>query len=146
MWQWSFLLKHLPLRVNSMRNRLPNVRHHSQTLGKVPTHRLLNFPGWQSSAPSREHPSADRELEPGKKKKLRVRCATDRCGWRVRGRASCTSVSPKFSLSPVPLSLSLFHSSYLSQTVCCINSDTFPHRGIRTAQRWDAAFFSTYIS
>lgn len=116
-----------------MRNRLPNVRHHSQTLAEVPTRRLLNFPGWQSSAPSREHPSAHPDLEPGKK--LRVRCATDWCAWRVRGRASCTSVSPKFPLSLSCLSLSLsvcnFHSPYLSQTVCCINSDTFPHGGIK---------------
>lgn len=120
-----------------MRNCLPNVRHHSQTLGEVPTHRLPNFPGWQSSAPSREHPSADRELESGGGE-LRGRRATVWSGWRVRGRAICTPLSPKFSLPrlPLPLSLSLtnFHSSYLSQTVCCINSDTFPHRGIKTAQ------------
>lgn len=130
---------------NSMRNRLPNVRHHSQTPGEVPTHRLLNFPKVAKFSPFQRTSLRWSRVETRqKKKKLRVRCATARCAWRVRGRASCSSVSPKCSPSLLPLSLSNFHSSYLSQTiVCCTNSDTFPHRGIKTAQRWHAAFFGT---
>lgn len=110
-----------------MRNRLPSVRHHSQTPGEVPTPKL---PKGGKVQPLPENiPPLIESWNQWREKKLRVRCATARCAWRVRGRASCSSVSPKCSPSLLPLSLSNFHSSYLSQTtVCCTNSDTFPQR------------------
>lgn len=160
MWQPSFPPKTSP----SARHptRCVTVSRTSATIHKlsvnVPTHRPLKLPRVAKFSPFQRtsffvsliESWNQRKTEKKKKKKLRLRCATDWCGWRVRGRASCTS--PNFSLSPSrpslspSLSLSNFHSSYLSQTVCCINSDTFPHGGIETAPRRHAAFFCAYIS
>lgn len=117
------LSNHLPVRPPSPP---PNATIHKVS-GEVPTHRLLNFPGWQSSAPSREHPSADRELgtrgEERTKKKKKMFKKKKKVERQTRNRLvrleserhrdlyfafpQILSLSPSLSLLSLSISLSL---------------------------------------